>query len=96
MRVPATAPATLSPPGPVLPLPHPQHTHAHTHASSGTRHTAQSGTTHYYFYNITNALAMVESGATPELTEIHVALDWVSKLFDITYVGRTLAHTSAH
>jgi len=44
-----------------------------------------TGTTHYYFYNITNALAMVESGAVPELTEIHVAVDWVSIDFNVVY-----------
>ena len=31
-----------------------------------------TGSSQYYLYNITNALAMVEHGATPSLTEVHV------------------------
>mmetsp|Transcript_26156 Transcript_26156/g.69610 ORF Transcript_26156/g.69610 Transcript_26156/m.69610 type:complete len:959 (+) Transcript_26156:289-3165(+) len=54
-------------------------------STSGTCSDGTSGTTHYYFYNITNAKDMVESGATPELTEIHVALDWITKDFDVEY-----------
>ena len=46
----------------------------------------QTGTTHYYFYNITNALDLIETaGTTPELREVHVAIDWVSIDFDVTF-----------